>query len=74
MGLFFVFLFSQQGNFAHKADEIMQKADFTTLEMEMDYDAAAMLAVKKARERKGKTQKGRDQSGFSSSGSQCGDS
>jgi hypothetical protein len=76
MGLFlsFFFLFSLQGNFAHEAYEIMQKASFTTLEMEMDYDAAAMLAVKRAKERLAKAQKGSEQSGSSSFGSRCGDS
>lgn len=67
MGLFLSFLFSPQGNFAHKADEIMQKASFTTLEMEMDYDAAAVLVVKRAKERRGMEQS-------ASTGSHCGDS
>lgn len=48
--LCFVFL---QGSMAHKAEEIMNSANFPTLELEMDYDLAAQLAVKRAKESKG---------------------
>jgi hypothetical protein len=72
--LSFSFLFSLQGNFAPKADEIMKKANLTTLEMKMDYDDAAELAVKRAKEKRGEADKGREQSGSSSAGSWCGDS
>lgn len=45
--------FFLQGNFAHTAGEIMKRANFTTLEMEIYY-TAAILAIKRAKESKGK--------------------
>lgn len=38
----------------------MKKANLTTLEMKMDYDDAAELAVKRAKEKRGEADKGRE--------------
>jgi hypothetical protein len=48
------FLFFLQGSFANKAEQIMKDAGIATLEMEMDYDAAAALVVKRVVESKRK--------------------
>jgi hypothetical protein len=50
-------LFFIQCNFAHAAGEIMKRANFTTLEMEMYYDTAAILAVKRSKNQKERLQR-----------------
>ena len=48
--LFFFSFFSLQDNFDQKATAMIKEAGFTTLDMEMECDTVAILAVKRAEE------------------------
>jgi len=43
----FLFLFFPQNNFDQKATAVIKEAGFTTVEMEMECDTVAVLAVKR---------------------------